>query len=48
MFAQEGTLSERIEDVIQLYGNSSEVMEIISFIRAENSRSVLQPKPLKW
>ena len=46
MFAQEGTLSERIEDVIQLYGNSSEVMEIISFIRAENTRSVLQPKPL--
>ena len=44
MFAQEGTLSERIDDVVDLYGESNPVMEIVEFIRAEKSRAVLQPK----
>jgi UDP-N-acetylglucosamine acyltransferase len=44
MFAQEGTMSERIDDVVDLYGKNSTVMEIIEFIRAETSRAVLQPK----
>ncbi len=44
MFAPEGTLSERIDDVVGLYGKSSPVMEIVEFIRAETSRAVLQPK----
>ncbi len=44
MFAPEGTLSERIDDVVGLYGESSPVMEIVEFIRAETSRAVLQPK----
>jgi UDP-N-acetylglucosamine acyltransferase len=44
MFAQEGTLSERIEDVIALYGDNSGVMEIVEFVRTETSRAVLQPK----
>ena len=44
MFAQEGTLSERVDDVVNMYGKSSAVMEIVEFIRAETSRAVLQPK----
>ncbi len=44
MFAQEGTMSERIDDVVAMYGDNSLVMEIVEFIRAETSRAVLQPK----
>jgi UDP-N-acetylglucosamine acyltransferase len=44
LFAQEGTLSERIDDVIDLYSENGTVMEIVEFIRAETSRAVLQPK----
>ena len=44
MFAQEGTLSERIADVIGMYGENSTVMEIVEFIRTATSRAVLQPK----
>lgn len=44
MFAPEGTLSERIDDVVELYGDNGAVMEIVEFIRAETSRAVLQPK----
>jgi len=44
MFAQEGTLAERVDDVVGLYGESNAVMEIVDFIRAETSRAVLQPK----
>ena len=44
LFAHEGTLSERIEDVVAMYGENSLVMEIIDFMRADTSRAVLQPK----
>ncbi len=44
LFAQEGTLAERVEDVVGMYGDSGAVMEIVEFIRAETSRAVLQPK----
>lgn len=44
MFAQEGTLSERVDDVVGMYGENSTVMEIVEFIRAQTSRAVLQPK----
>ncbi len=44
MFAQEGTLSERVDDAVKLYGENSAVMEIVEFIRAQTSRAVLQPK----
>ncbi len=44
MFAQEGTLSERTDDVVELYGDNSTVMEIVEFVRADTQRAVLQPK----
>lgn len=44
LFAQEGTMSERLEDVVRLYGDNVAVHEIIDFIRGETSRAILQPK----
>jgi hypothetical protein len=37
-------MSERIDDVVAMYGENSLIMEIVDFIRAESSRAVLQPK----
>ena len=44
LFAPEGTLAERVEDVVALYGDSAPVMEIVEFIRVKSSRALLQPK----
>ncbi len=44
LFAEEGTLNERIEDVVELYDQVEPVMDIVNFIRANKSRAVLQPR----
>lgn len=44
LFAQEGTLSERLDDVVRLHGGNEAVDEIIAFIRGDTSRAILQPK----
>lgn len=44
LFAEEGTIGERLDDVEQLYGDNEAVMEIVAFIRADSSRSVVQPR----
>ncbi|MEK9900554.1 MAG: acyl-ACP--UDP-N-acetylglucosamine O-acyltransferase [Rhodospirillaceae bacterium] len=44
LFAQEGTLQERIEDVVGLHGDNETVMEIVEFVRMDTSRAILQPK----
>jgi UDP-N-acetylglucosamine acyltransferase len=44
LFAQEGTMEERIEDVIKLYSEDEGVMEVVNFVREESSRAILQPK----
>lgn len=44
LFAQEGTLAERLEDVVRLHGENPAVREIIEFIRGDTSRAILQPK----
>jgi len=44
LFAQEGTMQERIDDVIALYSGDEGVMEVVEFVRTESSRAVLQPK----
>ena len=46
LFASEGTMAERIDDVVKLYEEYSCVMDIIEFMRADSSRTVLQPRPL--
>jgi UDP-N-acetylglucosamine acyltransferase len=43
MFAPEGTMAERLEDVAEMMSDVEPVMEIVDFIRAESSRSICQP-----
>jgi UDP-N-acetylglucosamine acyltransferase len=44
LFAEEGTLQERLEDAANLYSERAEVMEIIDFIRAEANRPLCTPR----
>lgn len=44
LFAQEGTMQERLEDVAESFGGNSLVMEIVEFMRGDSSRSICQPK----
>jgi UDP-N-acetylglucosamine acyltransferase len=44
LFANEGTLAERIEDVANLFPHSSAVMDIITFMKEESSRALCVPK----
>ncbi|MCW5699648.1 MAG: acyl-ACP--UDP-N-acetylglucosamine O-acyltransferase [Rhodospirillales bacterium] len=43
LFAHEGTMAERIEDVSQMFKSNEFVMEIVEFIRAKSSRGICQP-----
>ncbi len=43
LFAHEGTMAERLEDVAELFSGTEPVMEIVNFIRADSSRSICQP-----
>lgn len=45
LFEDLGTMSERTEKVAGRFSDCAPVMEIISFIRAESSRSFCQPRP---
>lgn len=44
LFAQEGTLLERVEDVAAEFKDHAIVMEIVAFIRAGGKRSMCTPK----
>jgi UDP-N-acetylglucosamine acyltransferase len=44
LFAAEGTLAERLDDVTELFGKVSVVMDIVEFIRADANRPICQPK----
>jgi UDP-N-acetylglucosamine acyltransferase len=44
LFAQEGTLAERLSDVSELFNSNRTVMDIIEFIRADSERAICQPK----
>lgn len=44
LFAPEGTLTERIEEVAAQYRDCPPVMEIVEFIRTDSSRALCQPK----
>ncbi len=43
IFAEEGTLTERLVDVAELFMDNAAVMEIVNFIKADSSRSICQP-----
>lgn len=44
LFAQEGTVAERLADVAEIYRDNEPVMDIVNFIRFDSSRAVCQPK----
>ncbi len=44
LFAEEGTMAERITDVSELFKDNEAVQEIIAFIQSDSSRSICQPK----
>lgn len=44
LFAQEGTMAERVEDVSAMFNECEPVMEILKFIRQDSSRGVCTPK----
>jgi UDP-N-acetylglucosamine acyltransferase len=44
LFAQEGTMQERLSDVAELFEDSGPVIDIIEFIRVDSSRAICQPK----
>ena len=44
LFAEEGSMSERLVDVSEMYKENEAVMEIVDFIRGESSRSICQPR----
>ena len=44
LFAEEGTLQERMDDVVEMFGGSADIMEIVDFMRADSSRGLTQPR----
>lgn len=43
LFAQEGTMAERLQDVAELFKDNEPVMEIVRFIQVDSSRAICQP-----
>lgn len=44
LFAQEGTMSERLADVSQMFADNEAVMDIVRFMQAQSQRAICQPK----
>ena len=44
LFAEEGTMGERLDDVVEMYGDNRPVMDIVEFIRGDSSRAICQPR----
>ena len=44
LFADEGTMSERVIDVSKLFDGNSGVMEIVEFMSSDSSRGITQPR----
>lgn len=44
LFASEGTLTERLEDVDEMFGDHDLVMQIIAFMRADTNRPLCLPR----
>jgi UDP-N-acetylglucosamine acyltransferase len=47
LFAAEGTLAERLDDVTEMFGTEPAVMDIVNFIRADANRAICQPAGAK-
>jgi UDP-N-acetylglucosamine acyltransferase len=44
LFAEEGTMAERLEDAVEMYRDQQAVMDIVEFIRFDSSRAICQPR----
>ena len=44
LFAQEGTMAERLMDVAEMFSSNEAVMEIVAFIQTESARAICHPK----
>ena len=44
LFSNEGTFQERMQDVSDMFGKHTAVMEIINFMNSNNNRAICQPK----
>jgi len=44
LFAEEGTMAERVEDVASMFADNEPVMDIVSFIQTDSSRGLCQPR----
>ena len=44
LFAEEGTFQERLDDVARVFGKSTEVSEVVAFIRADANRPLCLPR----
>ncbi|MBV8651022.1 MAG: acyl-[acyl-carrier-protein]--UDP-N-acetylglucosamine O-acyltransferase, partial [Alphaproteobacteria bacterium] len=44
LFGEAGTLSERVDEIADRYREVKPVQDIVSFIRADSSRALCQPK----
>lgn len=44
LFARDGSMTERLDDVASLFHDQGPVMEIVDFIRADSSRAICQPR----
>ncbi len=47
LFAQEGTLKERVEDVAEEFAQHPQVMEILNFIREGGDRAICTPREVR-
>ncbi|TLP49032.1 MULTISPECIES: acyl-ACP--UDP-N-acetylglucosamine O-acyltransferase [Cohaesibacter] len=47
LFADEGTLSERVDDVANMFAEDENVMKIIDFIRADTKKALCTPRNQK-
>lgn len=46
LFADEGTIKERVDDVSDVFGEEEAVAQILEFVRAQSSRGLTQPRSL--
>ncbi len=44
LFAEEGTMAERLADVAEIYCDNVAVMEVVDFIGSDSTRAVCQPR----
>jgi len=44
LFAEEGSMAERLNDVSEMYFDNQAVMDIVDFIRTDSNRAICQPR----